>query len=303
MSDLEASRPHLRAAYLRRPAADAEGPALLRRRLHGGRRPVRRGAPRDRGAGRRRGTRRDAGAHADRGQPDAVGHVARRRPGAHRQERGAAEAYRVHPARADQGAGRAGRRRTATSKTASSTCRPASPSRSCTRRRTSSTRISAAGRWPRRRAEIDTAARKRPRAALDTLSQDLVERAWRSGPAATSGLPAQLIVRGRANLLENVTAPGRHRAAAAPVRRPGDEGRADPAARPRRGAARACASSSARRTSCSRCPARRWSWRPTATRMHASSAPLGVIGPTRLNYARIVPMVDYTAQLISRMLR
>jgi heat-inducible transcriptional repressor len=30
---------------------------------------------------------------------------------------------------------------------------------------------------------------------------------------------------------------------------------------------------------------------------------LGVIGPTRLNYARIVPMVDYTAQLISRMLR
>ena len=30
---------------------------------------------------------------------------------------------------------------------------------------------------------------------------------------------------------------------------------------------------------------------------------LGVIGPTRLNYARVVPMVDYTAQLISRMLR
>ncbi|TIX93890.1 MAG: heat-inducible transcriptional repressor HrcA, partial [Mesorhizobium sp.] len=30
---------------------------------------------------------------------------------------------------------------------------------------------------------------------------------------------------------------------------------------------------------------------------------LGVIGPTRLNYARIVPMVDYTAQLVSRMLR
>jgi heat-inducible transcriptional repressor len=30
---------------------------------------------------------------------------------------------------------------------------------------------------------------------------------------------------------------------------------------------------------------------------------VGVIGPTRLNYARIVPMVDYTAQLISRMSR
>lgn len=29
---------------------------------------------------------------------------------------------------------------------------------------------------------------------------------------------------------------------------------------------------------------------------------LGVIGPTRLNYARIIPMVDYTARLISRTL-
>jgi heat-inducible transcriptional repressor len=29
---------------------------------------------------------------------------------------------------------------------------------------------------------------------------------------------------------------------------------------------------------------------------------IGVIGPTRLNYARIVPMVDYTAQVVSRML-
>ena len=29
---------------------------------------------------------------------------------------------------------------------------------------------------------------------------------------------------------------------------------------------------------------------------------VGVIGPTRLNYGRIVPIVDYTAQLIGRML-
>ena len=29
---------------------------------------------------------------------------------------------------------------------------------------------------------------------------------------------------------------------------------------------------------------------------------VGVLGPTRLNYARIVPMVDYTAQLVSRMI-
>ena len=29
---------------------------------------------------------------------------------------------------------------------------------------------------------------------------------------------------------------------------------------------------------------------------------LGVIGPTRLNYGRIIPMVDYTAKLVSRLL-
>jgi heat-inducible transcriptional repressor len=28
---------------------------------------------------------------------------------------------------------------------------------------------------------------------------------------------------------------------------------------------------------------------------------IGVIGPTRLNYARIIPLVDYTARTIGRM--
>jgi heat-inducible transcriptional repressor len=27
-----------------------------------------------------------------------------------------------------------------------------------------------------------------------------------------------------------------------------------------------------------------------------------VIGPTRLNYARIIPMVDYTAKVVSKLL-
>jgi heat-inducible transcriptional repressor len=35
---------------------------------------------------------------------------------------------------------------------------------------------------------------------------------------------------------------------------------------------------------------------------HTIVGVLGVIGPTRLNYARIVPMVDYTAKVISRLL-
>ena len=29
---------------------------------------------------------------------------------------------------------------------------------------------------------------------------------------------------------------------------------------------------------------------------------LGIIGPTRLNYARIIPMVDYTAKVVGRLL-
>jgi heat-inducible transcriptional repressor len=29
---------------------------------------------------------------------------------------------------------------------------------------------------------------------------------------------------------------------------------------------------------------------------------VGVIGPTRLNYARIVPMVDYTAKVMGKLL-
>ena len=29
---------------------------------------------------------------------------------------------------------------------------------------------------------------------------------------------------------------------------------------------------------------------------------IGVIGPTRLNYARIIPMVDYTAKVVGRLM-
>ena len=33
------------------------------------------------------------------------------------------------------------------------------------------------------------------------------------------------------------------------------------------------------------------------------TATVGVIGPTRLNYARIVPMVDYTAKVVGRLMQ
>ena len=29
---------------------------------------------------------------------------------------------------------------------------------------------------------------------------------------------------------------------------------------------------------------------------------IGVIGPTRLNYARVIPLVDYTARVLGRLL-
>ena len=34
----------------------------------------------------------------------------------------------------------------------------------------------------------------------------------------------------------------------------------------------------------------------------ASRSAVGVIGPTRLNYARVIPTVDYAARIVSRML-
>jgi heat-inducible transcriptional repressor len=41
---------------------------------------------------------------------------------------------------------------------------------------------------------------------------------------------------------------------------------------------------------------------PYADQTHRVVGVIGVIGPTRVNYARIVPMVDYTARVISRLI-
>ncbi|MBL8706869.1 MAG: heat-inducible transcriptional repressor HrcA [Rhodospirillales bacterium] len=42
---------------------------------------------------------------------------------------------------------------------------------------------------------------------------------------------------------------------------------------------------------------------PYANREEKIVGAIGVIGPTRMNYARIIPMVDYTAKVIGRLLR
>jgi heat-inducible transcriptional repressor len=41
---------------------------------------------------------------------------------------------------------------------------------------------------------------------------------------------------------------------------------------------------------------------PYANREEKIIGAIGVIGPTRMNYARIIPMVDYTAKVVGKLL-
>ncbi|SFU17696.1 heat-inducible transcriptional repressor HrcA [Mesorhizobium sp. YR577] len=142
------------------------------------------------------------------------------------------------------------------------------------------------------------------KAALDTLSQDLVEKGlavW-GGGGVESGLPSRLIVRGRANLLENVTAQAdiellRHLFEDLETK----EGMVQLLDLAEAGSGvRIFIGSENKLFSLSGSSLVVAPYRDKDARVVGA---LGVIGPTRLNYARIVPMVDYTAQLISRMLR
>lgn len=140
------------------------------------------------------------------------------------------------------------------------------------------------------------------RAALDALSQDLVERGLAVWAGTESGLPSRLIVRGRANLLENVTAQGdiellRHlfddletKDGMMQLLDLAEEGHG----------VRIFIGSENKLFSLSGSSLVVAPYRDKDSRVVGA---LGVIGPTRLNYARIVPMVDYTAQIISRLLR
>ncbi|RUM97137.1 heat-inducible transcriptional repressor HrcA [Pseudaminobacter arsenicus] len=144
--------------------------------------------------------------------------------------------------------------------------------------------------------------RQETRAALDTLSQDLVERGLAVWAGAEDGLPSRLIVRGRANLLENVTAQAdiellRHLFDDLETQ----EGMVQLLDLAEAGSGvRIFIGSENRLFSLSGSSLVVAPYRDKDARVVGA---LGVIGPTRLNYARIVPMVDYTAQIISRMLR
>lgn len=140
------------------------------------------------------------------------------------------------------------------------------------------------------------------KAALDTLSRDLVEKGLAVWAGSESGLPSRLIVRGRANLLENVTAQAdiellRHLFEDLETQ----EGLVQMLDLAEAGSGvRIFIGSENRLFSLSGSSLVVAPYRDKNARVVGA---LGVIGPTRLNYARIVPMVDYTAQLISRMLR
>ncbi|MBX3569392.1 MAG: heat-inducible transcriptional repressor HrcA [Rhizobiaceae bacterium] len=139
-------------------------------------------------------------------------------------------------------------------------------------------------------------------AALDTLSRDLVERGLAVWAGTGNDLPARLIIRGRANLLENVTAQAdiellRHLFEDLETQ----DGLIQLLDLAEAGSGvRIFIGSENRLFSLSGSSLVVAPYRDKDARVVGA---LGVIGPTRLNYARIVPMVDYTAQLISRMLR
>jgi heat-inducible transcriptional repressor len=138
--------------------------------------------------------------------------------------------------------------------------------------------------------------------ALDALSQDLVEKGLAVWAGTESGLPSRLIVRGRANLLENVTAQAdiellRHLFEDLETQ----DGLIQLLGLAEEGSGvRIFIGSENKLFSLSGSSLVVAPYRDKDARVIGA---LGVIGPTRLNYARIVPMVDYTAQIVSRMLR
>ncbi len=140
------------------------------------------------------------------------------------------------------------------------------------------------------------------RRELDQLSQELVAQGLAVWSGAGSDQPARLIVRGRANLLENIHAQEdierlRHLfddlETKDGVVQLLDLAEAGSGVRIFIGSENKLFSLSG--SSLVVAP-----YRDAEQRVIGA---LGVIGPTRLNYARIVPMVDYTAQIVSRLLR
>ncbi len=144
------------------------------------------------------------------------------------------------------------------------------------------------------RAEIET-SRRAAQAELDELTARLVE----AGIASWGGAGRQLIVRGQAHLLEDLTAMEdleRIRLLFADLETKTEV--IDLLERAEEGeGVRIFIGSENKLFSLSGSSMIAAPLRDASRRIVGA---LGVIGPTRLNYARIVPMVDYTAKVVAR---
>jgi heat-inducible transcriptional repressor len=137
---------------------------------------------------------------------------------------------------------------------------------------------------------------------LDVLGQDLVERGLAVWSGSASDQPARLIVRGRANLLDTVSGSDdieRLRLLFDDLEKTDSLIELLSLAESGSGV-RIFIGSENKLFSLSGSSLIVAPYRDKGERIVGA---VGVIGPTRLNYARIVPMVDYTAQLVSRLMR
>ncbi len=139
------------------------------------------------------------------------------------------------------------------------------------------------------------------RAELDKLTGALVQAGLASWAAASDGRPETLIVRGRANLLEDLTAVTdleRIRLLFDDLETQRELIRLLGSAETGEGV-RIFIGSENQLFSLSGSSLVVSPYRDSEQRVVGV---LGVIGPTRLNYARIVPMVDYTAKVVGKLL-
>ncbi len=151
------------------------------------------------------------------------------------------------------------------------------------------------------RGELDK-LRQEVRGELDTLSQAMVESGLAIWSGAVEGQPTRLIVRGRANLLDTLSdleEIDRLRMLFDDLEK--KDGLIELLELAEAGSGvRIFIGSENKLFSLSGSSLVVAPYRDNDDRIIGA---VGVIGPTRLNYARIVPMVDYTAQIVSRMIR
>jgi len=150
------------------------------------------------------------------------------------------------------------------------------------------------------RTELER-SRAAAQAELDQLTGKLVEAGLATWAGAEAGRPETLIVRGRSNLLEDVTAAEDLER----IRHLFDDLEAQRelisllASTESGEGVRIFIGSESKLFSLSGSSVVISPFRDKEQRVVGA---LGVIGPTRLNYARVVPMVDYTAKLVGRLI-